>query len=152
MFLKAAARVVIIGMGNELRGDDAVGLQVIRLLKPYENDRLTVFEGHMMPETFVAPACAKKPTHLLIVDAAELGGPPGTWRLLTSDELDESIFTTHSIPTTAMATEIQHRCGSQVMFLGIQPKQREITLSLSKECQQAARDIVRSLQHSLHLQ
>ena len=134
-------RVVIIGMGNELRADDAVGLHVVRLLKPYTHNRLQVFEGHMTPEAFIGPACAAHPTHLLIVDAAELHKKPGAWQVLSSNDVEEGLFTTHAIPAIEVAAEIQRRCGAKVAFLGIQPKSRDISLSLSKECVHAAEEI-----------
>ncbi len=145
-FLKGAAPVVVIGMGNELRGDDAVGLEIVRLLKTHENPRLIVYEGHMTPEAFIAPACSVRPTHLLIIDAAELHQQPGTWRLLTRDELQTGLFTTHYLPATAVADELSLRCNTKVAFLGVQPKAREITFSRSPECMQAARDIATLLQ------
>jgi len=145
-FLNDAKFVVIIGMGNELRADDAVGLHIVRLLKPYTNNRLQVFEGYMTPETFIGPACAVHPTHLLIVDAAELHEKPGVWQVLSSDDVEEGLFTTHAIPATEVAAEIQRRCGSKVAFLGIQPKSRDISLSLSNECQQAAKKIADIIQ------
>jgi hydrogenase 3 maturation protease len=140
-FLKDATIVVVIGMGNELRADDAVGLHIVRLLRPFTNDRLKVFEGQMTPEVYIGPACASHPTHVLIVDAAELGKKPGAWKILSSDSVEQGLFTTHSIPAVEVAAEIQRRCGAIVVFLGIQPKSRDISLSLSSECQQAAEDI-----------
>lgn len=140
-FLKDATIVVVIGMGNELRADDAVGLHIVRLLRPFTNDRLKVFEGQMTPEVYIGPACASHPTHVLIVDAAELGKKPGAWKILSSDSVEQGLFTTHSIPAVEVAAEIQRRCGAFVVFLGIQPKSRDISLSLSSECQQAAEDI-----------
>jgi hydrogenase 3 maturation protease len=145
-FLKDATRVVVIGMGNELRGDDAVGLEIVRLLKTHQSQRLTVYEGHMTPEAFIAPACSLKPSHLLIVDAAELRQQPGTWRLLSRDEIQTRLFTTHYLPATAVADELSSRCGTKVAFLGVQPKSREITFSRSPECMKAARDIAALLQ------
>ena len=140
-FLKDAKTVIVIGMGNEVRADDAVGLHVVRFLKPYTTNQLHVFEGHMTPEAFIRPACAKHPTHVLIIDAAELHTKPGVWRVLSSDEIKEDLFTTHAIPITEVAAEFQRRCGVKVAFLGIQPKLRETSLSLSKECQSAAKEI-----------
>jgi hydrogenase 3 maturation protease len=145
-FLNDAKFVVIIGMGNELRADDAVGLHIVRLLKPYTNNRLHVFEGHMTPEAFIGPACAVHPTHLLIVDAAELEKKPGVWQVLSSDDVEEGLFTTHAIPATEVAAEIQRRCGSKIAFLGIQPKSRDISLVLSRECQQTAKEIADIIQ------
>jgi hydrogenase 3 maturation protease len=141
VFFRNAERVVIIGMGNELRADDAIGLLVVRLLKPYSHNRLQVFEGHMTPDVFIAPACAAQPTHLLIVDAAELHKKPGTWQVLFPNEVEEGLFTTHIIPVVEMAAEIQRRCGAKVAFLGIEPKSRDISLSQSKECLRAAEEI-----------
>jgi len=128
-------------MGNELRADDAIGLLVVRLLKPYSHNRLQVFEGHMTPDVFIAPACAAHPTHLLIVDAAELYKKPGAWQVLFPNEVEEGLFTTHTIPVVEVASEIQRRCGAKVAFLGIQPKSRDISLSQSKECLRAAEEI-----------
>ncbi|HVQ01310.1 MAG TPA: hydrogenase maturation protease [Candidatus Thermoplasmatota archaeon] len=145
-FLEHATRVVVIGMGNELRGDDAVGLEVVRLLKKHQSTRLTVYEGHMTPEVFIAPACSLKPSHLLIVDAAELNRPPGNWRLLSRDEIQTSLFTTHYLPATAVADELTRRCGTRVSFIGIQPKARDITFQRSSECMKAAQDIATLLQ------
>lgn len=141
-FLKGVQRLVVIGMGNELRADDGVGLEVVRGLKPYVNDKLTVFEGHMMPESFIGLTCAIKPTHLLIVDAAELHEKLGEWRLLAPTEIDDGLFTTHSIPATEVTKEVHRRCGTKIAFLGIQPKNREIELQISKECCRAVHEIV----------
>jgi hydrogenase 3 maturation protease len=140
-FFLDAKQVVIIGMGNELRADDAVGLRIVRLLKPYSHDRLNVFEGHMTPDMMIGPACAAHPTHLLIVDAAELHKKPGEWQVLFPDEVQEGLFTTHTIPIVEVAAEIQRRCSAKVAFLGVQPKIRDISLSQSKECLKAAEEI-----------
>ena len=140
-FLKDAKSVVVIGMGNELRADDAVGLQVVRLLKQHTANRLQVFEGHMTPEAFISPACAEHPSHVLIVDAAELHKKPGVWQIISSNEIEGGLFTTHAIPVIEVAAEFQRRCDAKVAFLGIQPKLRKVSLSLSKECQHAAKEI-----------
>jgi len=145
LFLKNAKTVVVIGMGNELRADDAVGLHVVRLLKPQPTQRLQVFEGHMTPEAFIRPACEFHPTHVLIIDAAELHTTPGAWKFISSYELEEGLFTTHAIPATEVAAEFQRRCDAKVAFLGIQPKRRGISLSLSTECQHAAKEIADSI-------
>jgi hydrogenase 3 maturation protease len=140
-FLKDATVVVVIGMGNELRADDAVGLHVVRLLKPVIHEKLKVFEGQMTPEAYVGPACASHPTHVLIVDAAELCQKPGAWQVLSLNSVEQGLFTTHTIPAVEVAAEIQRRCNAAVVFLGIQPKSRDISLGLSKECRKAAEEI-----------
>lgn len=137
-------------MGNELRADDAVGLHVVRLLQPQSLPRLQVFEGYMTPEAFIGPACSIHPTHVVIVDAAEFHAAPGTWRLISSDELREGLFTTHAIPATEVAAEFQRRCSAKVVFLGVQPKRRDISLSLSVECKAAAEEIAKVIGTIIH--
>jgi hydrogenase 3 maturation protease len=136
-------------MGSELRADDAVGLHIIRLLKPYTHRCLQVFEGHMTPEAFIAPACATRPTHLLIIDAAELHAHPGEWQVLSADSVEQGLFTTHAIPALEVAAEIQRRCHAKVAFLGVQPKSREISLSLTPECLHAAEEIAGIIHRTL---
>ena len=136
-------------MGNELRSDDAVGLEVIRRLKPFESSRLSVFEGHMTPEVFIQPTCTKNPTHLLIIDAAELHKKPGEWDVLSESAIDEGMFTTHSIPVTEVTAEIRRRCHTHVAFLGIQPKSREISFERSIECQKTVEHLANLIQQIL---
>jgi hydrogenase 3 maturation protease len=144
-FLEDVKSLVIIGMGNELRGDDSVGLEVVRILKPYNRSNLKIFEGHTMPEVFIGPACAANPSHLLIVDAAEIKEKPGKWRLLSVDEIDSGILTTHMIPPTEIAFQIKKRCSAEVAFIGIQPRSRDLSFSLSKECKKAALEVVNNI-------
>jgi hydrogenase maturation protease len=73
------SRVVVIGVGNQLRGDDAAGLEVLRRLA----------EG-TLAEGVELRACSGEPASLLaawsgadalfLVDAGEAGDPPGTVR------------------------------------------------------------------------
>jgi hydrogenase 3 maturation protease len=124
-------------------------LRIVRLLKPHTNDRFKVFEGQMTPEAYIGPACASHPTHVLIIDAAELGKKPGTWDLLLPDTVEPGLFTTHSIPAVEVVAEIKRRCGANVVFLGVQPKSREISVGLSSECQRAAEEIANMIQKTL---
>jgi len=72
-------RTVVIGVGNELRGDDAAGLQVVRRLS-----------AEALPEEVELRECSGEPASLLaawegaefliLVDASASGDPPGTVR------------------------------------------------------------------------
>ena len=148
-FLKDAKVVVIIGMGNELRADDAVGLYVVRRLKSFSSSRLKVFEGQMTPEVYIGQACAAYPTHVLIIDAAELGKEPGMWQILLPEKIEPGLFTTHSIPAVEVAAEINRRCGAEVVFVGIQPRSRDVSIGLSTDCQKAVEEIVEVIQQVL---
>jgi hydrogenase maturation protease len=74
--LPADARILVIGVGNEYRSDDAVGLVVARRLKRLSLGNVTVIEasgqGTDLMESW------KEADTVIIVDAASSGAKPGT--------------------------------------------------------------------------
>jgi hydrogenase maturation protease len=75
---------VIIGVGNELRGDDAVGLVVARQLerKVSEGVKVTCCEGE--PVSLLAAWDGHD--HAIVVDATQSGAEPGTIRRLAAHD------------------------------------------------------------------
>jgi hydrogenase maturation protease len=74
--LPARARILVIGVGNEYRSDDAVGLAVARRLRQLSLENVTVIEetgeGADLMESW------KETDTVIIVDAASSGAKPGT--------------------------------------------------------------------------
>lgn len=69
-------KVKIIGLGNDWRGDDAAGLQVVRRL---QEEQLSFAEILENPGTAGALADAwKDASRVVVVDAMVTGGQPGT--------------------------------------------------------------------------
>ena len=76
IILPANARILVIGIGNEYRSDDAVGLVVVRRLRQLSLGNITVIEesgeGTDLIESW------KGADTVIIVDAASSGAKPGT--------------------------------------------------------------------------
>ena len=74
--LPAIARILVIGIGNEYRSDDAAGLVVARRLRQLSLGNITVIEesgeGTDLMESW------KGADTVIIVDAASSGAKPGT--------------------------------------------------------------------------
>jgi hydrogenase maturation protease len=74
--LPARARILVIGVGNEYRSDDAVGLAVARLLRQLSLENVRVIEetgeGASLLDSW------KGADTVIIVDAASSGAKPGT--------------------------------------------------------------------------
>ena len=74
--LPANARILVIGVGNEYRSDDAVGIVVARRLRQISLGNVTVIEasgeGTDLMESW------KGADTVIIVDAASSGAKPGT--------------------------------------------------------------------------
>jgi hydrogenase 3 maturation protease len=87
--------VVILGVGNVLKGDDAAGPLVCERL----SGRLsaTVIDAGPAPENYVRPILRKEPDALLIVDAVDFGGPPGQIRLFEPEQIRKFAFSTHAL-------------------------------------------------------
>src|SRR5437867_8445500 len=78
-------RVVVIGVGNELRGDDAVGLAVVRALQSRLSPGVETLETHgevgELLDAWDDAAVA------VVVDAASAGLVPGTLSVAEADAL-----------------------------------------------------------------
>jgi hypothetical protein len=73
--VQATVRAVVIGVGNERRGDDAAGLSVVRALSPLLPPGVEVAETHGEAEALVE---AWEGADLaVVVDTASSGLPPG---------------------------------------------------------------------------
>ena len=77
-------RTAMLGIGHELRGDDAAGLEVARRLQALvvgQPDSL-ILETGPVPENFTGPLRRFAPDLVLLVDAALMGEPAGAVRWL----------------------------------------------------------------------
>jgi hydrogenase maturation protease len=85
---RRAGDVLVVGLGNLLLGDDGVGVHAVRRLAadPSAPAFLRPLDGGTLG--FRLLDAVKRSDAALFIDAAELGQPPGTIRLLERDALD----------------------------------------------------------------
>ncbi|MHC1579459.1 MAG: hydrogenase 3 maturation endopeptidase HyCI [Candidatus Alkanophagales archaeon] len=121
--LKGARSVVVFGVGNELRGDDAAGRLVAERLEGFEcGIAVRSFAVGVAPENFTGVLRGLKPSHVVIVDAADFGGRAGDVRVIGEDEIMEGAPSTHTVSLGVLAKYIRMRYGCEVVVIGIQPK------------------------------
>ncbi|MDO8535502.1 MAG: hydrogenase 3 maturation endopeptidase HyCI [Candidatus Omnitrophota bacterium] len=148
--LKGAKRVAVLGVGSELRGDDIAGILVLEALKKCKKIRPSVklgtFEGSTAPENLTGEIKTFKPTHLIIVDTADIGEKPGTVLLLRADEVGQGIsFSTHKIPPKILIDYIASSLKCEIIIIGIQPK----SISFGKPASKAVIDSSKSVSKSI---
>ena len=113
-------RVVILGVGNPLRGDDGAGPALIeRLLGKVD---ATLIDAGDVPENYLGPVEAARPQVVLIVDAALFGANPGDIALVEIEELAGSNISTHNSSLALVARVIGSMTGAEVLLLAIQPE------------------------------
>jgi len=128
-----------------MRGDDAVGVEIVKLLKGRVPRNVKLLECQTVPENFMREIRWFNPTHVLIIDAAQLGAEPGEARLVAPDEILGMALSTHQIPLSILAEVIENIVNAKVMILGVQPKSIEFREELTPELQEASERIANIL-------
>ncbi len=139
--LQKAGDVALLAVGSELRGDDGVALRIAELLEanPNKPANLHVFVGTTAPENVTGPIRRLMPSHLLVIDAADVGKAPGTVELLDASHLAGVSFCTHALPLSVVIDYIVSACpGCEVLVLGIQPEQLDFGRPLTPSVEAAA--------------
>jgi hydrogenase 3 maturation protease len=124
--LREARRTVVLAIGSHLRGDDVAGLLVAaaltRRLGSRRPRRLRIVLGDTAPENATGELRRYAPTHLVVVDCADLGDRPGVTRLVGPEELRETRpATTHQVPLAALLGYLQEALHCETVIVGIQP-------------------------------
>jgi len=77
-------RTVLVGVGNELRGDDAVGLRLVELLRPSVPRGVGIFTCDQEPSRLIESFDGADAA--VVVDALEPAGAPGAVRRLDASD------------------------------------------------------------------
>lgn len=139
------SRKIVLGVGNPLGSDDAIGLYVARKLneKLKESGRqdITAIDTGPAPENYTSVIRQNRPERLILVDAAAMGLPAGSIRRLSGEQVQTVSFSTHSMPLTAFISYVQEFCG-QIYIIGVQPVQTATGDKLSDIVQKSGDRIV----------
>ncbi|MDR1992855.1 MAG: hydrogenase 3 maturation endopeptidase HyCI [Nitrososphaerota archaeon] len=131
-------RTIIAGIGNPIRGDDYAGLKIAECLQGKVSNNVCVIECETVPESYLLDIENFHPTHVLLVDAAVLGIPPGKTRLVDVSAIAWfSAFSSHVLPLRVFCEYIIKMTGAKVALLLIEPKNMEFGGPLSPEVKTA---------------
>ncbi|MCD4775582.1 MAG: hydrogenase 3 maturation endopeptidase HyCI [Candidatus Aegiribacteria sp.] len=122
-------RVVFMGIGNILRGDDGIGPELVSRLS--EKGLCTVDAG-TVPENHIRSVTRFDPDTVIIVDAVHLDREPGAVELLDRNDIKgETGFTTHSLSPVLVMERLEEETGAGIFLLAIQPGSIEFGAPLS---------------------
>jgi hydrogenase 3 maturation protease len=121
--LKNATRVVVVGVGSDIRGDDAAGMAVLKDLKASLKSRnVLLVEGGVAPENFASQIRRFGPSHIVFVDATDFGAKPGDVTIAEPGAITGQSVSTHTVSLSALMDYLGKQTGSRVALVGIQPK------------------------------
>jgi hydrogenase maturation protease len=140
-------RTLIAGFGNELRGDDGLGIHVIRRLRDggVESPAVDLMEvgtaGIRLAQQLLDPYA-----RLIVVDAIARGGAPGTVYALAVDSVEAAADVDMHTAIPARALGVARALGGlppQVWIVGCEPTQvDELTTALSPAVAAAIDEVV----------
>lgn len=134
------------GIGNEMRADDAAGMLVARRLLKYpcvgENERVRVILAEHAPENATWQLRGFAPHLVLLVDAASMDELPGAVRWIEMEDIEGMSASTHSLPLSMLARYLQLEFHCPVALIGIQPASIEFDNPLHPQVLQAIDAVV----------
>ncbi len=169
-----AKKVAILGIGSELRGDDVAGLLAAQQIEKDTKGKsvtpqIQVFIGETAPENLTGEIKGFQPTHLIIIDAAELNKEPGHIEIMEPGTIGGTSFCTHSLPLKviigyllesfngstgstgstgsprASSPPRPKSMGCEVIIIGIQPKTLTFGAQPTKEVIAAAKHLAKTI-------
>ncbi len=116
-----ARPLLLLGMGNPLRGDDAIGHRLAEALEAHNSEGFQAHAVGTAVENAMRWIRETAGGTVLLVDAVfDESLPEGSWALYPSDRLDSMCHSTHSIPLSMLIAYWQKEVpGLRVHFLGI---------------------------------
>lgn len=123
-FLKDYEKLIILGIGNELKYDDGVGPFIVsKLSKEISKENILLINAQTVPENFTGKIRKENPSHIIIIDACLMGLNPGDYQIVNSDEFTNIGISTHSM---SLSYFVKFLNQDNVIFLGIEPQSLEL--------------------------
>lgn len=141
------SRLAVLGIGNELNGDDSAGNWVARKLSERLKDQpnLLIMDCGTIPENASGPLRRFQPQLILMIDAADLGEPPGTIQFVDLDQVRGFSASSHSLPLSVFAGFLVQEFHCEVALCCIQPLSLEFEAELSKPVKGVVKSLVEEI-------
>jgi hydrogenase 3 maturation protease len=154
IFAENYSKTIFLCIGNDMRGDDAVGPLIARnLAKLFKNQpEILVINAETVPENYTGVIRKEKPSHIIFIDAVEMEMDPGYIKLVKYDEIAEYNISTHAMPLSFMIKYLKSFTNAKLLLIGIQPKNMEMSSPISDEVKTGVEELIRILNNSFNVQ
>jgi len=110
-------RIVFVGVGNRMRGDDGIGPVLIDLL----NGRVShALDAGSTPENFTGVIKRLNPSVIVFLDALDFGASPGHARIIESADIMRYGMSTHTFSLDVVMDYLGQEAGAAVFLFGVQ--------------------------------
>ncbi len=141
-FLKAYKKLVIMGIGNDICGDDGIGPYIVENIKHLESSNVSILNATTVPENFTGKIRKIDPTHIIIVDAVIMNEGPGKIKLVKKEEVAGVSISTHSMSLSYLVNYLELEKPYNILFIGIEPESMELGQGLSPLVKSSSDEII----------
>lgn len=121
---KTPEKIVVMGVGSCCDFADSLAIvlveECIRSMPPGLAGKVAVFNTGETPESFTSRVKKEKPTQILIVDTADFGGEPFSFRLIPADKIAGLTLSGHNLPLTMLLKYLSAETGADIFITGVQ--------------------------------
>ena len=144
IFLSDCEKLIVLGIGNELKSDDGIGPFIINKLKNenIENDNILFIDTKTVPENFTGKIRKENPTHLIIVDACLMGLNPGDINIVNRYDFANIGISTHSTSLSYFVKFLEKDSNINILFVGIEPETMEFGEKPTQKVENAAYNFI----------
>ncbi|MGA1866691.1 MAG: hydrogenase maturation protease [Thermoplasmatota archaeon] len=125
-------KVMVIGVGSRIRGDDSAGPCTIDLLEqllsaggPPKGFDIELMDADVMPENFTKPMRESGADTVYFIDAVDMELQPGEIRRIPDELIEETIPCSHNLPVSYVMGYVREKVpiveliGDQVQTTGL---------------------------------
>lgn len=144
-FLTDYEKLIILGVGNELKCDDGVGPFIIKKLQAEDiedMDKLLFINAETVPENFTGKLRKENPSHIIIVDACLMGGEPGDVKIVDKYDFANIGISTHSMSLSYFVKYLERDNDFKIIFVGIEPESMDFSEKLTENVEKSAYEFI----------
>ncbi len=137
---KLKGKIVFVGVGNTLRGDDGAGIVAVNMLKEKFRDKAAFFDCATSPENYLEKF--RKFNCVVIFDAVEFGAKSGEIAVFDLNQLSGMSLSTHNLSLKLLSRYFE-KDDIDIILIGVQPKNLNFGEELSEEVRLSLDEFVR---------
>ena len=139
--------VVVMGIGNPSRGDDAAGSLVAK--KIGELPGVHVIDAEEVPENYMCQILDEQPDTVVLIDCVDLKSAPGSVALLDKDQTAGYWPSTHRVPINLLMDYLERETHARVLLIAIQPHQTNFSEMMSAAVSSSVEAIATGLKEAV---
>jgi hydrogenase maturation protease HycI len=123
--------VVVMGIGNPCRGDDAAGSLLAQLISDAPGVR--VIDAQEVPESYMRQVVGEGPDTVVLIDSVDLDSAPGSVAFLEKHQVAGYWPSTHRMPLSLLMHYLERETHARIFLIAIQPRHTAFMQPMSGE-------------------